>query len=72
MTAVSEKLIKLVDEMSAAAIEANNDFDHLAFVEEAFPCGGDTIGTNLAGNLTYLRDELGKLTIDLRTIGEPR
>lgn len=55
-----ERLSRLV----RAVEEANDDFDHLAFTEERFPVGGDCIGTMLAANLDYLRDELRALAME--------
>jgi hypothetical protein len=76
-----ENLIRLVDKLLEAAVDANRELDDAISTLydldatktwDGWIISSDGPMTLLSAELHYLRDELDKLSIDLRTIGEPR
>jgi hypothetical protein len=77
----NERLIRKIDELLEAATEADREFDSgfgmlldmdVSKKWDGYIIGSDSPMTALSANLGWLKDELSALSLDLRTIGEPR
>lgn len=60
------ELTQRVDALLEACNAAGEDFDHLAYETAQIPAGD--FRDTLAVQLTFMADELAKLTLDLRTL----
>ncbi len=81
MPEADDRLIRLVDSLLEAAVEADTELDEAFNVllsldaEKAWDgyiIGSDSPLTVASANLSWLREALDKLSLDLRTLGEPR